>query len=226
MKLDAAGNAMVKVTNFGEIEFGRGTSPSSGSSRPAGTPHVGARHGTVVARGYTLIELILVMGILALAAALLVPHLVDRDSLAVQSAVRLIIADLSFAQSDALANQEYRRIQFYADGRGYCLYRVTDADFADPFDPNLVDYDYLLDPLHAQRDYIVDFTEGSRFEGISISAVNIDGGTRQITYDALGGTVVAVGTPGTGGQITVSSPSGDYRIDIAPFTGKLTVTKL
>ncbi|MCH8343784.1 MAG: prepilin-type N-terminal cleavage/methylation domain-containing protein [Planctomycetes bacterium] len=221
MKLHAVGNAMVKVTNFGEIEFGRGTSPSSGSSRPVGT-----RLGTVVARGYTLIELILVMGILALAAALLVPHLVDRDSLAVQSVVRLIIADLSFAQSDALANQEYRRIQFYADGRGYCLYRVTDADFAAPFDPNLVDYDYLLDPLHAQRDYIVDFTEGSRFEGISISAVNIDGGTRQITYDALGGTVVAVGTPGIGGQITVSSPSGDYRIDIAPFTGKLTVIKL
>ena len=221
MKLHAGGNAMVKVTNFGEIEFGRDTSPSSGSSRPVGT-----RLGTVVARGYTLIELILVMGILALAAALLVPHLVDRDSLAVQSAVRLIIADLSFAQSDALANQEYRRIQFYADGRGYCLYRVTDVDFANPFDPNMIDYDYLLDPLHAQRDYIVDFTEGSRFEGISISAVNIDGGTRQITYDALGGTVVAVGTPGIGGQITVSSPSGDYRIDIAPFTGKLTVTKL
>ncbi len=221
MKLHAGGNAMVKVTNFGEIEFGRGTSPSSGSSRP-----VGPRLGTVVARGYTLIELILVMGILALAAALLVPHLVDRDSLAVQSAVRLIIADLSFAQSDALANQEYRRIQFYADGRGYCLYRVTDADFADPFDPGTVDYDYLLDPLPAQRDYIVDFTEGSRFEGISISVVNIDGGTRQITYDALGGTVVAVGTPGTGGRITVSSPSGNYRIDIAPFTGKLTVTKL
>ena len=221
MKLHAGGNAMVKVTNFGEIEFGRGTSPSSGSSRP-----VASRHGTVVARGYTLIELILIMGILALAAALLVPHLVDRDSLAVQSAVRLIIADLSFAQSDALANQEYRRIQFYADGRGYCLYRVTDADFADPFDPDTVDYDYVLDPLHALRDYVVDFTEGDRFEGISISAVNIDGGTRQITYDALGGTVVAVGTPGTGGQITVSSPSGSYRIDIAPFTGKLTVIKL
>ena len=224
MKLHAVSNAMVNVTNFGEIEFGRGTSPSSGSSMPVGTRLIGTRLVTFVARGYTLIELILVMGILALAAALLVPHLVDRDSLAVQSAVRLIIADLSFAQSDALANQEYRRIQFYADGRGYCLYRVTDADFADPFDPGMVDY--LLDPLHAQRDYIVDFTEGSRFEGISISAVNIDGGTRQITYDALGGTVVAVGTPGTGGQITVSSPSGSYRIDIAPFTGKLTVIKL
>ena len=221
MKLHAGGNPMVKVTNYGEIEFGRGTSPSSGSSRPVGT-----RRRTIVTRGYTLIELIIVMGILALAAALLVPHLVDRDSLAVQSAVRLIIADLSFAQSDALANQEYRRIQFYADGRGYCLYRVTDVDFADPFDPGMVDYDYLLDPLHAQRDYIVDFTDGSRFEGISISAVNLDGMTRQITYDALGGTVMAVGTPGTGGQITVSSPSGDYRINIAPFTGKLTVTKL
>ncbi|MHC4827474.1 MAG: prepilin-type N-terminal cleavage/methylation domain-containing protein, partial [Planctomycetota bacterium] len=60
---------------------------------------------TPAARGYTLIELILVMALLALAAALLVPHLVGRDSLAVQAAIRLLIADLSFAQTDALANQ-------------------------------------------------------------------------------------------------------------------------
>lgn len=184
---------------------------------------------TTVARSYTLIELIMVMAVLALAAALLVPHMIGRDSLAVQAAVRLVIADLSFAQSDALANQEYRRIHFYPDGRGYCMYRVTGADFNNPFDPATADY--ILDPLGAMRDYIVDFSTNERFEGISISAADIDGilllpdGT-DISYDALGGTVMDVGVPGTGGWITIASPTGSYRIDIAPFTGKLTVTKL
>ncbi len=184
---------------------------------------------TSVARSYTLIELIMVMAVLALAAALLVPHMIGRDSLTVQAAVRLVIADLSFAQSDALANQEFRRIHFYADGRGYCMYRVTGADFNNPFDPAAADY--ILDPLGAMREYIVDFSTNDRFEGISIGAADIDGvllapNGADVSYDALGGTVMDVGIPGIGGQITVASPTRSYQIDIAPFTGKLTVTKL
>ena len=69
-------------------------------------------------RGYTLIELIFVVALLGLATAMLVPYLVNQNSMTVQAAVRRVIADLSFAQSDALAHQEYRRVHFYADGRG------------------------------------------------------------------------------------------------------------
>src|SRR5690554_431827 len=61
-------------------------------------------------RAYTLIELLLVVAILGLASAILIPQLANRDSMEVQAAVRQIIADLSFAQSDALAHQEYRRV--------------------------------------------------------------------------------------------------------------------
>ena len=67
-------------------------------------------------RSYTLIELIMVMAVLALAAALLVPNIVGSDTMRAQAAVRLLIADLRFAQSDALANQEFRRVVFYRDG--------------------------------------------------------------------------------------------------------------
>jgi general secretion pathway protein H len=84
---------------------------------------------TPAARSYTLIELIIVMAVLALAAAMLVPQLVGRDSLTVQAAIRLLIADLSFAQTDALANQEFRRVVFYDDGAGYCLIRVPNASW-------------------------------------------------------------------------------------------------
>ncbi len=67
------------------------------------------------ARSYTLIELIMVMAVLALAAAILIPNMSFRNSLTVQGVVRLLIADLSFAQSDALANQQYRRVVFTPD---------------------------------------------------------------------------------------------------------------
>ena len=185
-------------------------------------------HRRTVTCAYTLIELLIVITVLGIAGALLIPHLAYKDSLASQAAVRLLISDLSFAQSDALANQEFRRVYFYPDGTGYCIVRVTEANFELPFDPNTADY--IDDPLGVVGEagrYIVDFTTKNRFDNVSISAVSIDGGNPYVTYDALGGTVMTGGAaPGTGGPIYVQAADNLYRIEIAPFVGKLTVTKM
>jgi prepilin-type N-terminal cleavage/methylation domain-containing protein len=183
-----------------------------------------------LARAYTLIELLMVITILGIAATLLIPNMIGPGSMSAQAAARLLIADLSFAQSDALAHQEYRRVHFYADGTGYCIVRVAEADFADDFDPDTADY--VHDPLGSAGQfspYIVDFSTDDRFKGVSISEVVIDDDARDISYDALGGTVMEGGggiAPGIGGAITITSSQESYRIDVAPFTGKLTVTKL
>ena len=182
-------------------------------------------------RSYTLIELIMVMAVLALAAALLVPNIVGSDTMRAQAAVRLLIADLSFAQSDALANQEYRRVVFYVDGSGYCIIEVnggapTPDDLDDP------GVNYVYDPLGHIGRYIVDYTLDKRFEGVWISAATIDGvdleDRPEITYDMMGGTVLSntESVPGIGGTVTLSYKDSSYRIDISPFTGKLTVTEL
>jgi len=181
-------------------------------------------------RAYTLIELLMVITILGIAASLLIPSMVGPGSMNGQAAVRLIIADLSFAQSDALAHQEYRRVHFYEDGSGYCIVRVAQGDFGDDFDPDLADY--IHDPLGSSgvfSPYIVDFSTDDRFKGVALEDIEIDGSSRDVSYDALGGTVMEGGggiMPGIGGSITVTSPEESYRLDIAPFTGKLTVTKL
>ena len=169
--------------------------------------------------GYTLIELLLVVAVLGLASAILIPSLRDGDSLATQGAVRRIIGDLHFAQSDALAHQETRRVQFFDDGRGYVITRS-------PYDP---DVDYISDPLAragTDKAYVVDFTEDERFAGVTISAVDIDDGARFITFDELGGSITGGNNPGIGGSITVTSNNAGYRIDIDPFTGKLTVVNI
>ncbi len=177
--------------------------------------------------GYTLIELMLVIGILGLAGALLVPHLVAGDSLRVQAAVRKLIGDLSFAQSDALAHQGYRRVHFYADGRGYCLERVSEANYSLPFDAATADY--LTDPLMPAGSlgwYIIDFTADERFDGMSISSVSLDGGGRDLVYDPMGGTIRAGDLPGTGGTIVLTAGDENYQITVSPFTGKLTVSEI
>jgi prepilin-type N-terminal cleavage/methylation domain-containing protein len=182
-----------------------------------------------IRHGYTLIELLIVIGILGLSSALLVPRMVGREAMAAQSAVRRIISDLNFAQSDALAHQELRRVHFYADGSGYCLTRITDTELGTPFDESDTDQDYIFDPLARNNEagrYIVRFEEED-FEGVTIESAAIDGATgRDIQYDSLAGTIAGGGGPGTGGTIVVRCADERYQISIAPFTGKITITKL
>ena len=169
----------------------------------------------------------MVMAVLALAAALLVPHMVGTDSMTVQAAVRLLIADLSFAQSDALANQEFRRVVFYADGAGYCILNVDAYDWVTPADLNDPSVDYVYDPLGSMGQYIVDYTVDNRFEGVLITEATIDNvvltNRPEITYDELGGTVQSSSAPGLGGSIVMTFKDSSYRITVSPFTGKLTV---
>ena len=183
------------------------------------------------ARGYTLIELLLVLAVLGLSSVLLIPHLVGRDIMKGESAVRQLIGDLSFAQSDALARQEIRRVHFYDDGSGYCLTRISQAQLDDAFDSD--NADYVIDPMNrpgALGRYVVSYTTDRRWEGVSLSEVEIDGDDgRDLHYDELGGTIRAggaTGLPGTGGTITLSCGQENYEITVAPFTGKLTVRKL
>ena len=189
--------------------------------------------------GYTLVELIIVITLLGTAGALLVPHLVNLEALEAQAAVRTVIADLSFAQSDALANQEFRRVHFYEDGRGYCIIRVADADFFKAFDysdgaPVADAPEYIIDPLGGDgllERYIVNFVDDDRWKTVRFESVTIDGVTlapdgADITYDELGGTVSSPGVPGTGGTIVINADGERYEISIAPFTGKLSVQRL
>jgi Tfp pilus assembly protein FimT len=181
---------------------------------------------------YTLVEMLIVIALLGLAATLLIPNLVGRDIMAAQSAVRMIIGDLSFAQSDALAHQEFRRVHFFdedanGNAHGYCITRINEAQLATPFDAG--NADYIRDPLAStgvDGNYIINFDDENRFNGVFISDVSIDAGGRDVQYDSIGGTVRSGNLPGLGGTIVVGSANVSYRITIAAFTGKLTVEEL
>ena len=180
-----------------------------------------------VHRASTLIELLIVIAVLGLAAAVLIPSMSGRGDFDTQAAVRALIADISFAQSDALANQGFRRIYFYADGTGWCLMRVAEADLSEDFDA--VTADYLTDPLMSGANdgvYAVRLGNDDRFGSVRIESVALDGDTRQLTFDELGGSVGAAGIPGTGGAIVLRSPDAAYRLDLSPLTAKIRVTRL
>ena len=176
---------------------------------------------------YTLIELLLVVGVLGLAGVLVIPHLVGLSTMETQAAVRRLMTDIHFAQSEAIANQEYRRVQFLDEGRGYCLLVVDESNFNNVFNESTATY--VEDPagtFGTHGRYLVDYVLDDRYGTIQVGDVETDGTGNWITFDALGGTVVAPGIAAGSGRIVIESPNEQWEVLVTPMTGRLEVRRI
>jgi len=81
--------------------------------------------GRVQGRGYTLVEVLVVVTIMGILGALVVPSVSTVGSFRVQSAVRTLVSDITFAQSDAMAFQTGRALMFFPDENRYVVVEVT-----------------------------------------------------------------------------------------------------
>ncbi|MEE2973335.1 MAG: prepilin-type N-terminal cleavage/methylation domain-containing protein [Planctomycetota bacterium] len=182
-------------------------------------------------RAYTLIELLIVVIILGISSALLIPRLVDADTFSVQAAVRSLVADITFAQTDALARQRIRRVQFLRDDRdrihGYAILAPRDQSLYDSaFDSDTAEYLEHETSVGTDGRFVVDFDRDSRFSGVEIESVDFDG-RDWMAFDDLGGPLGAAGRPlVAGGEVRMRGQSGAYLIRLSGFTGKITVESL
>ena len=182
-------------------------------------------------RAYTLAELIIVVAILGLAGALLIPRLINADTFSVQAAVRSVIADITFAQTDALAMQKVRRFQFLRDDNdrihGYAILAPSNpAVYDSSFDPETAEYLDHASAVGTGGNFVVDFDLQDRFAGVEITEVSFDGND-WVAFDALGGPLRGGSMPlAGGGEIRMRGDSGSYLIRLSGFTGKITVERI
>ncbi|MCH2136330.1 MAG: GspH/FimT family pseudopilin [Phycisphaerales bacterium] len=177
--------------------------------------------------GYTLVELVVTIVIMGIAAALLVPVLGNFGAIETQAAVRRLVSDIAFAQSDAVARQGYRRVHFFSDGRGWCLVKVEEDDFFGAYDP--LTANYVLDPSSVNRgagEFIVDLAADDRFVSVSVESVTTAEGTDALTFDALGGTVGAPGTAAGAATVVLAGDDSRWEVAVSPVTGRTAVRRL
>jgi prepilin-type N-terminal cleavage/methylation domain-containing protein len=174
--------------------------------------------------GYTLIEVLLVVVILGISAAVLIPSLGDANVLRVQAAVRTVVSDITFAQTDALGYQQRRAIIFDTENNSYSVneVQITGGGGASP----TVLYEPLFLPVGANGRYIVDL-DVAGFDGSEIYSVEFDG-VPILIFDELGTPVIggASDVAGSGGSIYVRGAGSAFRIDVAPYTAKVTVERV
>jgi len=174
---------------------------------------------TVQSRGYTLVEMLIVITILGISAALVIPSMSSAGVLRIQAAVRSVVADITFAQMDALAYQEPRAVVFDEDNNMYTLTNVFGATID-------ADTDALFDPKGPGQRYRV-MLDGERFGGSFLRDISLNGGNA-IIFDEMGAPIAAPAssTLSDGGSVQIEGPSSRFRIDIAAFTGRVTVVQL
>jgi len=151
--------------------------------------------------GFTLVEVLIVIVIIGIAAGIVVPHMLEAGTMSSQAAARATIADILFAQNEAIAMQSTRRVVFDVDGNGY---RLTDGGCTT-----------LTAPSRSGGLYVVDFSKDRRFEGVVLSNADFDDET-VLEFDSLGAVA-------SGGQVELTAGDTCYRINVAAFTGRVTI---
>lgn len=170
------------------------------------------------ARGYTLIEVLVIVVILGIAGSLVIPSMSQASTLRVQAAVRTVISDITFAQADAMAFQERRAVIFDTDDSSYRIVSIP----AGEIDP---DSNTLYDPTKPGGLYVVQIA-GEAFGDAQITAADFDGDNTLI-FDDLGGPVAEPSgdTPSELGSLTITGSGSNYVVEVEPFTGRVTVQR-
>jgi len=177
--------------------------------------------------GWTLIELLTTVTVLVIVSVVVVPYATSGNSSIGQSVTRVVVSDILATQMDAIANQGYRRIYFYEDGRGWCV-EVLESDQLDSsFNPETAQYvEDVVESQGQQQHAIVDFGSDDRFRNMHIESTQFDGAYSSIIFDPTGGIVAPDGSPSTGGSFEVHSGEFAWEVRLAPLTGKVVIIDL
>jgi type II secretion system protein H len=157
--------------------------------------------------GFTLVEVLMVVAVLGIVSAVVVPQVLSSHRLVAQAATRSIVANLSNAQNEAIARQAPITVVFEIEQNRY---KLVDED------GNLIQQ--RTTPGGTAQS-IVDFDQGSKYQGVELISAQFGSDSTSVTYDALG-------SPDQGGTVKLRANDHRFRVDVASFTGRITVDRV
>ncbi len=158
--------------------------------------------------GFTMIEILVVVVIIGIAAMLVVPMMSAAASMQIRSAAKMIAADLEYAKSMAISRQK--------------IYAVVFDDSAESYqieDPNGI----IAHPVRKGFQYVVNFSNDSRLDKVDIANVDFDS-TSKVKFDYLGSPKNGSGTDLNSGVITLQAGGTSITINVEPVTGFISIS--
>ena len=145
----------------------------------------------------------MVVIIIGIAAAIVVPRVSSMGDLQVASAARTLVADLQYAQNEAIVTQRDITVAFSPAASTYLV--RDDAGVT------------LSHPL-TKQDYVMNFPATDGVKKVRILSADF-GGNALVSFNSLG-------APSNGGQVTLSADGISYQITVAAVTGKISAQPL
>jgi prepilin-type N-terminal cleavage/methylation domain-containing protein len=171
---------------------------------------------------FTLVEILVVITILGIAAAVIVPELGTRGDLKAAAAARMVMADLIYAQNRAIATQTRHYVKFDTTSTPQSYRIVTSIT-------PLVD---IQQPVTKASSYLANFGAGgtSGLTECSLGTVSFEGQTTVVfdelgvpyAYDPVANTTTALTTTG-GSTVQVKSGKFTLTVTVEPYTGEIKV---
>jgi prepilin-type N-terminal cleavage/methylation domain-containing protein len=152
-------------------------------------------------RGFTAVELLVVVVIMAIAALTVVPMMSSASSMQLRSAANMIMADLEYAKSMAISRGQNYSVVFDENAESYSIEDQSSS--------------VIPHPVKKGFDYIIDFQNDSRLNKVNIADADFDS-TSSVQFDCLG-------SPDNGGTISLQAGSMTMIVRVEPITGYIRV---
>jgi len=183
-------------------------------SEPTGRSEKSRRFltGRTAGSGFTIIELLIVVVIIAIAAMTAIPMLTSADSFQIRSAANMVAADLEYAKTIAISRGQNFSVVFDKTAESY---RIEDESGA-----------VIAHPVKKGFDYIIDFQNDGRLNKVDIEDVNFDlDSSHTITFDYLGSPYSGPRTsnPLNSGVISLRAGQMTVTVNVEPVTGFISI---
>jgi len=159
--------------------------------------------------GFTIIELLIVVVIIAIAALTVVPMVSSAASMQIRSAANMVAADLEYAKSMAISRGQYISVVFNEATESY---QIEDQNG-----------DVIQHPVKKGFLYTMDFRNDSRLDRVEIVSANFDA-TNSIKFDYLGSPYNGGGAALNSGVITLRAGSFTRTVTVEPVTGYISIS--
>ena len=153
-------------------------------------------------RGFTMIEILIVVVILAIAAMTAIPMMSSAGSVQVRSVSNMIAADLEYAKSLAITKGQDFTVVFDTSGDSYSIEDQSGSPIAHPV---------KKEPFY----YVIDL-QAEGLDRVDITGADF-GGSAEVTFNYLG-------SPDNGGTVSVQGGGRTVIISVEAVTGYITVT--
>jgi len=161
-----------------------------------------------VSSGFTLIELIIVIVIISIAALTAIPMISSAASVQIRSAANMLTADLEYAKSMSISRAQYFSVVFDKNTESY---RIEDQN-------GIV----IPHPVKKGFGYVIDFQNDGRLNKVDIVNADFDT-TSKVKFDYLGSPYNGNGTPLNSGVISLQAGGTTTIVTVEAVTGFISI---